>query len=54
LELDEFRVFQVPVTEIEQRTKLRFPQAVRDADTLTAPEELGSREPLTNTDEIRW
>jgi endonuclease G len=54
LELDEFRVFQVPVTQIEQRTKLRFPDVLRDADTLAAPEGLDNQDPLTTIADIRW
>jgi len=54
LELDEFRVFQTSLTEIEQRTGLRFPDVIREADTLAVPEELGKREPLGNIDDIQW
>jgi endonuclease G len=42
LELDEFRVFQVPLTEIEQRALLSFPQVLRDADLSVAPEAISS------------
>ncbi|WP_330231205.1 DNA/RNA non-specific endonuclease [Nocardia sp. NBC_00508] len=52
LDLDEFRVFQVPLTEIEQRALVRFPQALRDADLHVAPEELSG--PLNAVSEIRW
>ena len=38
LELDELRVFQVHLTEIEQRALLSFPQVLRDADLSVAPE----------------
>jgi endonuclease G len=31
LDLDEFRVFQVPLNEIEQRAGFHFPQALWDA-----------------------
>ncbi|MBF6164939.1 DNA/RNA non-specific endonuclease [Streptomyces gardneri] len=52
LELDEFRVFQVPLTEIEQRARFRFPQALHDADLQVAPEEVAA--PLISTTDIRW
>ncbi|CCH87939.1 DNA/RNA non-specific endonuclease [Modestobacter italicus] len=54
LELDEFRVFQTAVRELEERTGLRFPDVLRDADTLTVPEALDRRAPLEGTDDIRW
>ncbi|WP_228838279.1 DNA/RNA non-specific endonuclease [Nocardia amamiensis] len=52
LDLDEFRVFQVPLTEIEQRALVHFPQTLRDADLHMAPEELSS--PLRAVSEIQW
>jgi endonuclease G len=57
LELDEFRVFQVSISEVEDRTGLRFPDGVRSADTLVGPEALtaaGERQPLDSTADIRW
>ncbi|MFD5179837.1 DNA/RNA non-specific endonuclease [Nocardia sp. NPDC058379] len=54
LELDEFRVFQVSVTELEQRTRLRFPDAVRAADTVPVTESAAPRAPLTATADITW
>lgn len=54
LELDEFRVFQVALTEIEERTRLHFPTALHDADTLATTELTGVREPLESTADIRW
>jgi endonuclease G len=54
LDLDEFRVFQVTVAEIEARTGLRFPEVVRAADTLVLPELVGDREPLGSVSDIRW
>jgi endonuclease G, mitochondrial len=55
LDLDEFRVFQVTIAELEQRTGLRFPAALHDAET-TTPEvlEAAEREPLAGTESIRW
>ncbi|WP_454198723.1 DNA/RNA non-specific endonuclease [Nocardia sp. Marseille-Q1738] len=52
LDLDEFRVFQVPLTEIEQRALVHFPQTLRDADLHVAPEELSG--PLSAVSEIQW
>ncbi|MFE6922215.1 DNA/RNA non-specific endonuclease [Nocardia sp. NPDC057663] len=54
LELDEFRVFQVALTEVEQRTQLRFPTALHTADTLATTELTAVREPLESTADIRW
>ncbi|GJF30936.1 hypothetical protein KNE206_36360 [Kitasatospora sp. NE20-6] len=54
LELDEFRVFQVTLDELEERTHLRFPASLRHADTLATPEALGAREPLEHLGDIRW
>ncbi|MEV6320674.1 DNA/RNA non-specific endonuclease [Nocardia sp. NPDC051787] len=52
LDLDEFRVFQVPLTEIEQRALVHFPQTLRDADLHVAPEEVSG--PLSAVSEIQW
>ncbi|TWH16634.1 endonuclease G [Rhodococcus rhodochrous J45] len=52
LDLDEFRVFQVPLTEIEQRALLRFPQALHDADLQVAVEAI--TEPLDSVAAIHW
>ncbi|MEV0676354.1 DNA/RNA non-specific endonuclease [Actinosynnema sp. NPDC050436] len=54
LELDEFRVFQVTVAEVEARCGLTFPEALRAADTLTVPESLDDRAPLDDLAAIRW
>lgn len=54
LDLDEFRVFQVSVTELEQRTGLHFPAALRAADTIAQPEDLDERKPLDTVDDIHW
>jgi endonuclease G len=53
LDLDEFRVFQVTIAELEQRTGLQFARALHDAAT---PEvlDLAEREPLSGTEDIRW
>jgi endonuclease G len=55
LELDEFRVFQVSVGELEQRTNVRFPDAVKGADTVgLRPEDAGSQAPLESLSDIVW
>ncbi|MET9694661.1 DNA/RNA non-specific endonuclease [Streptomyces sp. NPDC006514] len=54
LELDEFRVFQVALSEVESRGRFRFPAALRNADTLTVPEPLAARKPLEDLTDIDW
>lgn len=59
LELDEFRVFQVAVTEIESRCGLTFPAALRAADSVgerlaRRPEALRDRKPLGSQADIDW
>ncbi|MEX5716950.1 DNA/RNA non-specific endonuclease [Geodermatophilus maliterrae] len=54
LDLDEFRVFQVTLPEVEARTGLRFPDVLRAADTLVLPELVREREPLGSVADIRW
>ncbi|MGW5054134.1 DNA/RNA non-specific endonuclease [Actinokineospora sp. NPDC004072] len=55
LDLDEFAVFQLPITEVGERTGLRFPTALTEADT--APVHAASDTappPLTGQADIRW
>ncbi|MBT2511790.1 DNA/RNA non-specific endonuclease [Streptomyces sp. ISL-98] len=54
LELDEFRVFQVALSEVESRGRFRFPTALRKADTLAVPETLAARTPLDDLSDIIW
>jgi endonuclease G, mitochondrial len=54
LHLDEFRVFQVALPELEARTGLRFPDVLRAADTIPMPQLAGAREPLGSVADIRW
>ena len=54
LELDEFRVFQTSLPELEQRTGLHFPDVLRAADTLDVPESLDRRSPLDRVEDIQW
>ena len=51
--LDEFRVYQVAVTEVEERTGLVFPAPVHDADDLLLAQS-SVRSPLGDTSEIAW
>ncbi len=53
-DLDEFRVFQVTLPELEARTGLCFPDVLRAADTPELPGLAGTREPLGGLDDIRW
>ncbi|MFC9659325.1 DNA/RNA non-specific endonuclease [Nocardia sp. NPDC127606] len=54
LALDEFRVFQVAVAEIEQRAHCRFPAALHIADTFVTQESVDQRSPLESTADISW
>ena len=59
LDLDEFRVFQVGLSEIETRTGISFPQVLKDADSVgerlaRRPEALAARKPLTTQADIDW
>lgn len=54
LEMDEFRAFQVAVTEIEERTHLRFAEGLRASDTFAAPEAIEARKPLDSPANIQW
>jgi endonuclease G len=54
LDLDEFRVFQLAVPEVEARTGLRFPDVLRSADAPVQPGLVAAREPLTGPADIRW
>jgi endonuclease G len=53
LELDEFRVFQLPLTRLEDRTGLRFADAVRAADAADL-EAVPQPQPLVRVSDIRW
>jgi endonuclease G len=54
LDLDEFRVFQVRLDEVERRCGFTFPAALRAADTLVVPESLDERAPLEALTDIQW
>ncbi|WP_033439497.1 DNA/RNA non-specific endonuclease [Saccharothrix sp. NRRL B-16314] len=54
LELDEFRVFQVRLGEVEERCGFTFPTALAAADTLVVPESSEERAPLEALTDIQW
>lgn len=54
LMLDEFRVYQITVAELEERTKLHFPAIIQRAGTLTSVRSLGERSPLDGAGDIVW
>jgi endonuclease G, mitochondrial len=54
LDLDEFRVFQVRLDEVEERCGFTFPAALKSADTLVVPESLDERAPLEALADIQW
>ncbi|NAZ17339.1 DNA/RNA non-specific endonuclease [Glutamicibacter soli] len=51
--LDEFRVYQISVAELEERTGLDFPAAVHQADDLVLAK-AEHRAPLDSVSGIRW
>lgn len=53
LALDSFRVYQVAVTEVEERTRLQFPTPVHDANDLVLSQ-FSTRNPLYDTSAIAW
>jgi endonuclease G len=59
LELDQFRVYQVALKEIEARCGLTFPATLKAADSVgnrlsLQPEALSQRSPLASFEEIDW
>ncbi|MCP2294686.1 endonuclease G [Nocardia amikacinitolerans] len=54
LDLDEFRVFQVAIAEVEERTGVRFGPELRKADTFTVLEGVEQRRPLDSLADIQW
>jgi endonuclease G len=59
LDLNEFKVFQVALTEIETRCGLRFPSALKDGDAVgerlaAEPEAFLERQPLESLADIDW
>lgn len=53
LALDEFRVYQVSVGELEQRTQLEFAESMQNAEDLVAIRAEASA-PLSAIDDIEW
>ncbi|MEU6869006.1 DNA/RNA non-specific endonuclease [Streptomyces sp. NPDC046876] len=54
LDLAEFRVFQVNVSEIQDRAHIGFAAAMTAADTLALPRALEDRAPLARQADIDW
>lgn len=54
LDLDEFRVFQVTLDEIEERAHIRFPSSLHKADKLVVTEAVAERTPLESLADISW
>ncbi|MGW3647264.1 DNA/RNA non-specific endonuclease [Streptomyces sp. NPDC000878] len=54
LDLDEFRVFQVTLDEIEERAHIRFPSSLHKGDKLLVPEAIAERTPLESLADIHW
>ena len=59
LDLKQFKVFQVTLTEVEQRCGFTFPNNLRAADSFAehlerVPESLAERAPLNSLDDIVW
>ncbi len=56
LDLDEFRVYQITLAELEERTKLKFPDTLHTADTpvATTRQAPGDRKPLDRIADIHW
>ncbi len=54
LDLNEFRVFQVNLSEVRNRARISFPTAMATADTLALPRALEDRVPLESQQDIDW
>ena len=59
LELNEFKVFQVTLSEVEQRCRFTFPAKLKAADRFaehldSQPEGVTERAPLQSLDDILW
>jgi DNA/RNA endonuclease G (NUC1) len=55
LDLDEFRVFQVSLAELEKRTSFTFPAELHAADTASVQLlDESERKPLDDLGDIRW
>lgn len=54
LALDEFRVYQITMDELEQRTQLHLPEPVKEAGQLATVRETAERQPLDASTDIEW
>ncbi|GAA1880369.1 hypothetical protein GCM10009715_28540 [Paeniglutamicibacter psychrophenolicus] len=56
MDLDEFRVYQITLVELEDRTMLHFPEALHaaDAPTTATTRAAGERMPLDSAAGIQW
>lgn len=59
LDLDAFKVFEVGLGEIEQRTGVRFPAVLKTTDhfgeaLINRPEAIDDRQPIARTEDIAW
>lgn len=54
LALDEFRVYQITIDELEERILLHFPDPVKQAGQLIAVRDLAERKPLAALADIEW
>ena len=52
--LDEFRVYQITVDELEQRTQLHFPATLTEDSTALLELATAERKPLAATTDITW
>jgi endonuclease G, mitochondrial len=54
LDFAEFRVFEVTIPELQERTHLQFSDKLRKKDAFAAIAEATDRKPLDDLGEIRW
>ncbi|MDX3452713.1 DNA/RNA non-specific endonuclease [Streptomyces sp. ME02-8801-2C] len=54
LDLEEFRVFQVTLDEIEERARVRFPSTLHKGDKLLVSKAPAERTPLETLADIHW
>ena len=54
LALDEFRVYQITLAELEERTQLRFPTVLDVAGAMPAMRTFDERQPLAAVRDIAW
>lgn len=54
LALDQFRVYQVSMGELQARTQLQFPEVVQEAGTLPVFRTAARRKPLAYAEDGTW